>query len=97
LVVGPGTGKSDSILSSLSNGEFVVNSQATSQNLPALEAINNGERLQQGDMVFNIDGAQNPEAVAAEVAAILSSQISTPRQSTRQMVRQMRRSQGDGF
>lgn len=41
-VTGPGTGKSDSIPALLSNGEFVVNAEATKKWLPLLEAINNG-------------------------------------------------------
>ncbi|WP_154673996.1 phage tail tape measure protein [Nakamurella lactea] len=38
--VGPGTGTSDSILSWLSNGEYVVNAKATAKNRPLLEQIN---------------------------------------------------------
>jgi tape measure domain-containing protein len=41
-VRGPGTGRSDSILARLSNGEFVVNARATSENRSLLERINNG-------------------------------------------------------
>ncbi len=40
LVKGPGTGTSDSIPAYLSNGEFVVNSRATSKYYPLLQAIN---------------------------------------------------------
>lgn len=40
LISGPGTGTSDSILARLSNGEFVVNAQATASNRALLEAIN---------------------------------------------------------
>jgi len=39
-VVGPGTGRSDSIPAMLSNGEFVVNASATSRNRGLLESIN---------------------------------------------------------
>lgn len=42
---GPGTGKSDSILSRLSNGEFVVNSSATAKYRNVLEAINSNESV----------------------------------------------------
>ncbi|WP_344318806.1 hypothetical protein [Nocardia ninae] len=42
LVLGPGTSKSDSILSYISNGEFVVNSDATAEFLPLLEMLNAG-------------------------------------------------------
>lgn len=41
-VAGPGSGTSDSILARLSNGEFVVNAKAASQNRALLEAINSG-------------------------------------------------------
>lgn len=39
-VLGAGTGTSDSINAKLSNGEFVVNANATRQHLPLLHAIN---------------------------------------------------------
>jgi phage-related protein len=41
-VRGPGTGTSDSILARVSNGEFIVNAEATRRNLDLLYAINNG-------------------------------------------------------
>lgn len=41
-VSGPGSGRSDSILARLSNGEFVVNSKAAKQYGPLLQAINSG-------------------------------------------------------
>jgi ABC-type transporter Mla subunit MlaD len=41
-VTGPGTTTSDSIMTRLSNKEFVVNAKATAANLPLLEAINSG-------------------------------------------------------
>lgn len=40
LVSGPGTGTSDSILARLSDGEFVVNAEATREHLGLLRAIN---------------------------------------------------------
>lgn len=42
LISGPGSGTSDSILAALSNGEFVINANATKQNRALLEAINSG-------------------------------------------------------
>lgn len=42
-ISGPGTGTSDSIPARLSDGEFVVNAHATSQNRALLEAINSGQ------------------------------------------------------
>ncbi|MFI9506871.1 phage tail tape measure protein [Nocardia sp. NPDC052566] len=41
-ISGPGTGTSDSIVARLSDGEFVVNAKATSENLGLLHAINSG-------------------------------------------------------
>jgi tape measure domain-containing protein len=43
MVIGPGTGTSDSIMARLSNGEFVVNAQATKENYKLLTAINSGK------------------------------------------------------
>lgn len=40
-VSGKGTKKSDSIMARISNGEFIVNAQATEKYLPLLQAINN--------------------------------------------------------
>ena len=51
-VTGPGGPRSDSILAALSNGEFVINAEATKQFLPLLEAINGGS----GD---GVSGYQN--------------------------------------
>lgn len=42
MVAGGGSGTSDSILSWLSNGEFVVNADSTAKFLPVLQAINQG-------------------------------------------------------
>lgn len=44
-IFGPGTGTSDSVPAMLSDGEYVVNAQATSRNLPLLESINSGASL----------------------------------------------------
>jgi hypothetical protein len=53
LVRGPGTGTSDSILARLSDGEFVVNARATSDNLPLLRALNAGSpAFQAGGLVL---------------------------------------------
>ncbi|WP_346158569.1 hypothetical protein, partial [Nonomuraea recticatena] len=45
MITGPGTGTSDSILIAASNGEFMVNAEATARNRPLLEAINSGEQI----------------------------------------------------
>ncbi|MFK3922159.1 phage tail length tape measure family protein [Pseudomonas fulva] len=48
FVSGAGTGTSDSIMARLSDGEFVVNAQATKRNRALLEAINSNERVSVG-------------------------------------------------
>jgi hypothetical protein len=48
MIYGPGTGTSDSILTPLSNGEYVVNAKATARNRQLLEAINAGGRIGPG-------------------------------------------------
>lgn len=42
LISGPGTGRSDSIMARLSNGEYVVNAAATAKNRALLDSINSG-------------------------------------------------------
>lgn len=42
LISGPGTGTSDSILTALSNGEYVINAKSTKKHRPLLDAINGG-------------------------------------------------------
>ena len=42
LITGPGGPRSDSILTALSNGEYVVNAASTRKHLPLLESINGG-------------------------------------------------------
>ncbi len=55
MAVGAGSGISDSIPAMISNGEFVVNAQATSQNLGLLNAINSGQSYQPNINVY-VDG-----------------------------------------
>ncbi len=45
FIRGMGTGTSDSILTMLSNGEYVVNAKSAAKNLPILEAINKGYKI----------------------------------------------------
>lgn len=49
-ITGPGTGRSDSIVTRVSNGEFIVNAAATSRHLALLEAIN-GKGYANGGLV----------------------------------------------
>jgi hypothetical protein len=44
-IEGPGSSTSDSIPAMLSNGEFVVNAEATKRNFAILDAINNGKNV----------------------------------------------------
>lgn len=74
MVSGPGTGTSDSVPARLSNGEFVVNAQATRQNRAMLEAINAGRRFAQGGFVGN-----SPNAALPAVGPTLAGQ-NTPAQ-----------------
>lgn len=55
-ISGPGTGRSDSILARLSNGEFVVNARDTARNLPLLNQINNGGTPTPGMLPAFADG-----------------------------------------
>lgn len=45
LITGPGTGTSDSILARLSDGEFVMNADATRMFYPLLKAMNDNKKL----------------------------------------------------
>lgn len=76
-ISGPGTGTSDSILTALSNGEYVVNAAATSKFLPILEAINSGKITHRaaGGMVGTGDLYGSTYSSAAQVGQ-LSSQAS---------------------
>jgi tape measure domain-containing protein len=71
LIQGPGTGRSDSILAAVSNGEYVVNAAATTKNRGLLEALNSGRvpKFANGGFVgapsisapsFSMGGASGP-------------------------------------
>jgi len=49
LIRGPGTSRSDSIPARLSDGEYVVNAEATKRNRALLDAINSGRTLSLAD------------------------------------------------
>ncbi|PRA53167.1 MULTISPECIES: phage tail length tape measure family protein [Pseudomonas] len=68
-VSGAGTGTSDSIMARLSDGEFVVNAQATKRNRSLLEAINSNERVSvagRGGSVAATQPSNSPAPVAAQ-------------------------------
>ena len=76
LITGPGNGVSDSIPANLSNGEFVVNANATQKFLPLLSALNSSG-LQGGNPV-------NPSGGNNEMVALLQdikSKLSEPNRS----------------
>jgi hypothetical protein len=62
LISGPGTGRSDSIPARLSNGEFVVNADATAKHRAVLEAINSDRvpHFADGGLVGNGGGLPAP-------------------------------------
>ncbi|KQO53051.1 phage tail length tape measure family protein [Methylobacterium sp. Leaf85] len=59
---GPGTSTSDSINARLSDGEFVVNAKATSENLSVLHAINEGKRVLPAFAEGGVYGSAPPAA-----------------------------------
>ena len=54
LVSGSGSGRSDSILARVSNGEFIMNAESTRQNLPLLMAMNSGANIYIGSSIDGI-------------------------------------------
>lgn len=57
IIKGAGSGRSDSILARLSNGEMVMNAQAVRENYPALSAMNNGDSVG-GSAIINNTSVQ---------------------------------------
>lgn len=93
-ITGPGTGRSDSILTRVSNGEFVVNARSTAQHRSLLEAINHGFRnggyvgeSGEGAMAIGLTGlagtvkayrAGEQKLEAAQAAAIAAAAVLGP-------------------
>lgn len=102
-VHGPGTGTSDSIFAKLSNGEFVVNADATRQFLPLLQQINSKKmpKYADGGVVGSLAEAMPQSAPRREEqdrsqGPNITFNISTPdadsfRQSEAQIATRMRR------
>ncbi len=67
LLMGPGSGISDSIPLMASDGEFVVNAQATQDNLGLLNAINSGQAFSPNINVY-IDGVKTAHRAVVEEA-----------------------------
>lgn len=65
-VAGPGSGRSDSIVARLSNGEYVVNSKAARKYGPLLDAINSGRvpKFADGGMVGGMPALRAPSVPA---------------------------------
>lgn len=76
----PGSGNTDTVPAMLTPGEFVVNKQATRDNLPLLKAINKGAMIPG----FNIGGFLAATAAAVRSRSLVgSSQVALP--ATRSM------------
>lgn len=58
LISGAGTGRSDSNLARVSNGEFIMNAESTRQNLPFLMAMNSGSVNNNVYIGSSIDGVK---------------------------------------
>jgi hypothetical protein len=54
MVMGPGTGRSDSMLARVSNGEFIVNARAAKANAALLEQINSAQGFADGGLVGRV-------------------------------------------
>jgi hypothetical protein len=84
-ITGPGTGTSDDIRAWLSNGEFVMNAEATKRNRSLLERLNNGQAASNdqhfatGGYVGGNAGATNSGSAAGLQVQIIN-QSGTPLQ-----------------
>jgi len=74
-VFGSGTGTSDSIPAMLSNGEFVVNANATAKNRSLLEQINSGNASAGGGNTINLVVNPGPDMDIKELAAEVSRRL----------------------
>jgi hypothetical protein len=98
-VSGPGTGTSDSIPAMLSNGEFVVNAQATKQFAPLLNAINSGNLpafADGGNVGSSLNSAAPRSPTAIEVRGINPSTFYTG-DNIRSLIEGVNRAIGDGY
>ena len=86
LVRGRGTGTSDSILARLSNGEFVVNAEATRNNRSLLEEINAGQRVSTESNNFDAVGRLilNSNEIIVDRIALNEMRVAETIQSTNQ-------------
>jgi len=72
FISGPGSSRSDSIPARLSNGEFVINAHATSQNRALLEAINGGHLrgFADGGLASNVPSMPSTTQIGATITHI---------------------------
>lgn len=63
-IIGPGGPRSDSVPVNASNGEFMVNADATARNLPLLEAINSGRQVTMARRASAAPAAPTPTMAA---------------------------------
>jgi hypothetical protein len=75
FVSGLGTARSDSIPAMLSNGEYVINSRATSQNRQLLDAINSNRQVPAGGSTINVTVNPSSQMDEKELALQVSRQI----------------------
>lgn len=79
MVVGKGTGTSDSVLTRLSAGEFVVNARDTARNLPLLRALNAGRVFAQPSRGSGGSTTTISMPVTASVASVETADIAAQR------------------
>jgi hypothetical protein len=75
FVSGLGTARSDSIPAMLSNGEYVINARATSQNRQLLDAINSNRQIPGGGSTINVTVNPSSQMDEKELALQVSRQI----------------------
>jgi hypothetical protein len=75
FVSGAGTARSDSIPAMLSNGEYVINARATSQNRQLLDAINSNRNVPTGGSTINVTVNPSAQMDEKELALQVSRQI----------------------
>jgi hypothetical protein len=89
LLVGPGSATSDSILTALSNGEYVTNARRTAEYRPLLDAINYGRGRSQVAAAATVSGASGGSARPAQVTQNNVFQAQDPHVVARESAREM--------
>ena len=96
LVRGPGGPRTDSIVTALSNGEFVVNAKATQENRGLLEAINDGKLTSAGSTVNYVQSAPKPASGGGGTTVVVNAPnyVGTPDELFRAVRREVSKSYG---